>query len=73
MYVFAVTPAVTQIRRRGVEISEVVFGSLAAELELEPGVNTHGGRLTYEAVAVAQEREYTSLDDLIGSSNARTA
>ncbi|MEK6334222.1 MAG: DUF512 domain-containing protein [Acidobacteriota bacterium] len=37
MYEFAVTPAVTQIRRRGVEISEVTPGSLGAELELEPG------------------------------------
>ena len=37
MYEFAVTPAVTQIRRRGVEISEVVAGSLGAELELEVG------------------------------------
>lgn len=37
MYEFAVTPAVTQIRRRGVEIGEVVAGSLGAELELEAG------------------------------------
>jgi putative radical SAM enzyme (TIGR03279 family) len=37
MYEFAVTPAVTQIRRRGVEIAEVASGSLGAELELEPG------------------------------------
>src|SRR6266850_2440760 len=37
MYEFAVTPAVTQIRRRGVEISEVLAGSIGAELELEPG------------------------------------
>jgi putative radical SAM enzyme (TIGR03279 family) len=37
MYEFAVTPAVTQIRRRGVEISEVAPLSLGAELELEPG------------------------------------
>src|SRR5229473_3537582 len=37
MYEFAVTPAVTQIRRRGVAIAEVVAGSLGAELELEPG------------------------------------
>src|SRR3981081_819368 len=37
MYEFAVTPAITQIRRRGVEISEVTAGSLGAELELEPG------------------------------------
>jgi putative radical SAM enzyme (TIGR03279 family) len=37
MYEFAVTPAVTQIRRRGVEITDVTAGSLGAELELEPG------------------------------------
>jgi len=37
MYEFAVTPAVTQIRRRGVAIAEVAAGSLGAELELEPG------------------------------------
>jgi putative radical SAM enzyme (TIGR03279 family) len=37
MYEFAVTPAVTQLRRRGVEITEVVPGSLASELELEAG------------------------------------
>lgn len=37
MYEFAVTPAVTNIRRRGVEISEVIPDSLGAELELEAG------------------------------------
>ncbi|HEY0101456.1 MAG TPA: DUF512 domain-containing protein [Pyrinomonadaceae bacterium] len=37
MYEFAVTPAITQIRRRGVEVSEVAPESLAAELELEAG------------------------------------
>lgn len=37
MYEFAVAPAVTQIRRRGVEITEVSPLSLAAELELEAG------------------------------------
>lgn len=37
MYEFAVTPAVTNLRRRGVEITEVADESLAAELELEPG------------------------------------
>ena len=37
MYEFAVTPAVTQIRRRGVEISEVSPGTIGAELELETG------------------------------------
>jgi putative radical SAM enzyme (TIGR03279 family) len=37
MYEFAVTPAVTNIRRRGVEISEVSPESLGAEMELEAG------------------------------------
>src|SRR5829696_4969649 len=37
MYEFAVTPAVTQIRRRGVTITEVEPGGLGEELELEPG------------------------------------
>ncbi len=37
MYEFAVTPATTQIRRRGVEITEVAPASLAAELELAAG------------------------------------
>ncbi len=37
MYEFAVAPAVTNIRRRGVEISEVSPASLGAEMDLEPG------------------------------------
>jgi len=37
MYEFAVTPAVTQIRRRGVVITDVTPKSIAAEFELEAG------------------------------------
>jgi putative radical SAM enzyme (TIGR03279 family) len=37
MYEFAVAPAVTSIRRRGVEIAEVSPDSLGSELELESG------------------------------------
>ena len=37
MYEFAVTPAVTNIRRRGVEIYEVAPNSLGAEMDLETG------------------------------------
>ena len=37
MYEFAVTPAVTSIRRRGAEITEVLPSGIGAELELEPG------------------------------------
>lgn len=36
MYEFAVTPAVTQLRRAGVIITEVAHESLAEELELQP-------------------------------------
>src|SRR3954465_3280081 len=37
MYEFAVAPAVTEIRRRGVVITEVAPDTIAAELELEAG------------------------------------
>lgn len=37
MYEFAVTPAVTSIRRRGAEITEVAPAGIGAELDLEPG------------------------------------
>jgi putative radical SAM enzyme (TIGR03279 family) len=37
MYEFAVTPAVTSIRRRGVEICDVARESLGAEMDLESG------------------------------------
>jgi putative radical SAM enzyme (TIGR03279 family) len=37
MYEFAVTPAVTSIRRRGVEICDVQPDSLGAEMDLESG------------------------------------
>ena len=32
---------------------------------LAAGVNTYAGKLTYEAVAVSQGREYSSLDQLL--------
>jgi alanine dehydrogenase len=40
---------------------------------LKEGVNTYAGRLTYEAVATAQEREYTSLDEMLGGVTSATA
>ena len=46
--------------------------AIAGDAGLKAGVNTYAGHLTYEAVAVAQEREYTPLDDLLGN-NAATA
>jgi alanine dehydrogenase len=32
---------------------------------LKAGVNTYGGKLTYEAVAVSQSKDYTSLNELL--------
>ena len=40
---------------------------------LKEGVNTYAGHLTYEAVAVAQGREYTSLDEMLGTAKATTS
>ena len=34
---------------------------------LKAGVNTYAGKLTYEAVALAQGREYTPLSDMLGT------
>ena len=46
--------------------------AIANDPGLKAGVNTYAGRLTYEAVAVDQGREYTPLDDLIGATRATT-
>lgn len=40
---------------------------------LKAGVNTYGGHCTYEAVAVSQGLEYTSLDKLLSSGTAKVA
>jgi len=32
---------------------------------LKAGVNTYAGKVTYEAVAVSQNKEYRSLDELL--------
>ena len=32
---------------------------------LKAGVNTYAGKLTYEAVAVSQHREYTPVDQIL--------
>ena len=41
--------------------------AIANDTGLKAGVNTYAGPLTYEAVAVAQQRAFTPLGDLIGS------
>jgi alanine dehydrogenase len=46
--------------------------AIAGDSGLKAGVNTYGGKLTYEAVAVAQGLDYTPLDEMLGSSRATT-
>ena len=46
--------------------------AIASDAGLKAGVNTYGGKLTYEAVAVAQGLDYTPLDEMLGSSRATT-
>ncbi|MGB8511077.1 MAG: alanine dehydrogenase [Pyrinomonadaceae bacterium] len=44
--------------------------AIALDSGLKAGVNTYGGKLTYEAVAVSQELEYTSLDAMMGGTSS---
>lgn len=41
------------------------LAAINADSGLKAGVNTHAGHLTYEAVAAAQKREFTPLDEII--------
>jgi alanine dehydrogenase len=43
------------------------IGAITANPELARGVNTIGGKLTYEAVAEAHGMEYTPLDDALAA------
>ena len=47
--------------------------AIAEDSGLREGVNTYAGKLTYEAVAVSQNLDYTSLDSLIGNGAASGA
>lgn len=49
------------------------FEAIARDPGLKAGVNTYGGHCTYEAVATSQGLKYTPLDELIGTSSAKTA
>jgi alanine dehydrogenase len=46
--------------------------AIASDPGLKQGVNTYGGHLTYEAVAVAQEIPYQPLDEMLGTVKATT-
>ncbi|MEP6706487.1 MAG: alanine dehydrogenase [Pyrinomonadaceae bacterium] len=41
--------------------------AITSDEGLKAGVNTYAGKLTYEAVALAQGREYTPLTDMLGT------
>jgi alanine dehydrogenase len=43
---------------------------VASDPGLKEGVNTHDGKLTYEAVAVDQGLEYTPVDEALGAAPA---
>lgn len=47
--------------------------AIAGGVGLKEGVNTYAGHCTYEAVATSQGLKYTPLDELIGTSSAKTA
>jgi len=49
------------------------FAAIAIDAGLKAGVNTYAGHCTYEAVATSQGLKYTPLDELIGTSSAKTA
>ncbi|MEJ7710549.1 MAG: hypothetical protein WKF84_11945 [Pyrinomonadaceae bacterium] len=58
----ATLPYVLKLANRG------FLGAIASDQGLKAGVNTYAGKLTYEAVAIDQGLEYTSIDDLLLSS-----
>jgi len=43
-----------------------LIAAIQSDPGLKAGVNTYAGRLTYEAVAIDQGLEYTSLDEMLG-------
>ena len=50
------------------------LGAISSDPGLKEGVNTYAGKLTYEAVAVAQNLEHTSLDEMLrGTTSTGTA
>ena len=58
----ATLPYVLKLAGRG------FLDAINSDPGLKEGVNTYAGKLTYEAVAVAQGLEYTPLDQMLGGS-----
>lgn len=49
------------------------LNAIAHDPGLKAGVNTYAGKLTYEAVAVAQGLQYMSLDEMLGNTTVANA
>ena len=49
------------------------MAAVASDPGLKEGVNTYAGKLTYEAVATAQGREFTPLDEMLGGTSTTSA
>jgi alanine dehydrogenase len=63
----ATLPYVLRLANRG------FVEAIESDPGLKEGVNTHAGRLTYEAVAADQGLEYTPLDELLGLASGETS
>jgi alanine dehydrogenase len=50
--------------------SKGFLAAISEDKGLKEGVNTYAGKLTYEAVATAQNLEYTALDSMLGNTPA---
>jgi alanine dehydrogenase len=60
----ATLPYVLKLANRG------FLAAIQSDAGLKEGVNTYAGKLTYEAVALAQGLEYTSLDQMLSGTTA---
>jgi alanine dehydrogenase len=63
----ATLPYALRLANRGLN------AAVALDPGLKQGVNTHAGKLTYEAVAIDQGLEYTPVDAALGTSTGSTA
>jgi alanine dehydrogenase len=62
------TRALTNVTLPYVEqLADGVSTAIRSNAEVARGVNTVGGKLTYEAVAEAHGMEYTPLDDALAA------
>ncbi len=48
------------------------FKAIASDAGLKAGINTYAGHCTYEGVAISQGLQYTSIDDLLGTTATST-